>query len=246
MVVIKSSLLSSYPEIIFGFSTSIDSVSNNKYGFNLSLSVGDDEVLVKKRRNLFFSSLGLNYENAAFQKQVHGDTITIVKKGGQYGESDAMITNKSNVGLVITSADCASIYIYAPEKKVIAAVHSGWRGTHKKILKKTINILKNSFSVDTNNSVAYISPSISQDNYIVGKEVAELFDDKYLQPFKNKWKLDITRINKDILIESGFQNQNVQVSNICSYDSKWLHSYRRDGAISGRALGVIAMRDIKR
>ncbi|MEJ2616867.1 MAG: laccase domain-containing protein [Ignavibacteriaceae bacterium] len=92
MVYIKSLLFSNYEELIFGLSTKIFVYRDPPYYFNVSNSVGDDENIVKENRELFFQELGLKSENIAIQKQVHGDEIRIVTKGGFYGESDALIT----------------------------------------------------------------------------------------------------------------------------------------------------------
>lgn len=40
--------------------------------------------------------------------------------------------------MATTSADCISLLFYAPNKNVIANVHSGWRGTEKGISKITV------------------------------------------------------------------------------------------------------------
>ena len=137
MLIIKPYIFQKYPEIIFGFSTKIINSNNSAFGFNLSLSVGDDKSIVESNRSLFFNAIGLDKNSIAFQKQTHSDIINIVYSSGNKGESDALITNKKNLGLAITVADCTPIFIYDHKNKVIAGVHSGWRGTEKKILLKT-------------------------------------------------------------------------------------------------------------
>lgn len=62
---------------------------------------------------------------------------------------------------------------------MIAAVHSGWRGTYKEILLKTISKLVDDFHSDPTTLICYIGPSISQINYEVDNEVAEKFPEKY-------------------------------------------------------------------
>jgi hypothetical protein len=243
LLIIKSRILSNYPEIIFGFSTKLGGEKEAPYYFNMSHSVGDNEKTVNDNRRLFFSELRLSLENVAYQKQIHQDTITFVESGGLCGESDAMITNRNNLGLAISTADCAAIFIYDPKIKLIAAVHSGWRGTSKKILLKTLIKLKNEFNSCPEDLIAYIAPSISRENYEVGREFTELFESGYLTPKGEKYLLDIPQVNYDILINFGLNNKNIQVSNLCSYELKEiLHSYRRDGLHSGRAVGVIAMK----
>jgi len=142
-----------------------------------------------------------------------------------------------------STADCCAVFIYDPANKVIAGVHSGWRGTSKAILLKVLQSLANEFDSAPGDLICYLSSSISATNYEVGVEVAEQFDLNYLEKKSGKYHLDISKINEDILLNYGVIPHNIQVSNLCSYEySSILHSYRRDGKKSGRALGVIAMR----
>lgn len=244
MLVLKSSLLNRFPEIIFGFSTKIGLKRRDPYFFNMSLSVKDSRENVLQNRRYFFSRLGLSDLSVATQKQIHGDHITFINDGVNCGESDAMITDKTNLGLAISSADCPAIFLFDIEQKVIAAVHSGWRGTEKKILLKVLTKLVRDFNSNPNNIMAYIAPSISQKNYEVGEEVASLFEEKYSAKKNSKYHLDLQKINRDLMLKFGMLKKNIQVSSLCSYEmSDLLHSYRRDGEISGRAFGIIAMKN---
>lgn len=243
MAIIKAQIFNRFPEIAFGFSTRIGGDCEAPYFFNMSKSVGDDEKTVEKNRELFFNKLGLNPGSVTLQKQNHTDIITYVNKAGTIGESDAMFTDKAGLGLAASSADCALIFIYDPERRVIAAVHSGWRGTEQRIVEKTIKTLKEQCKSSAKNLAAYIAPSISFENYEVGSEFSEKFDRKYLHPFGGKYLLDVAGANFDMLIAEGLQEENIQKSELCSYALKnLLHSYRREGAKSGRALGIIAIK----
>src|ERR1017187_2392036 len=141
MVVLKSRIFSEFPEITFGFSTKIGLKREAPYYFNMSLTGSDKKEIVIENRTAFFNYLGLNYDSVVLQKQIHSDIITYISREGAIGESDAFITGKFNIGLAISSADCTPVFIYDKKKKVIAGVHSGWRGTEKKILQKTLNKL---------------------------------------------------------------------------------------------------------
>jgi len=244
MLVLKSNLFNRFPEIIFGFSTKIGLKRKDPYFFNMSLSVKDSKENVLHNRRYFFTRLGLSDSSVATQKQIHGDHVTFIDKGVNCGESDAMITDKPNLGLAISSADCPAIFLYDTEHKVIAAVHSGWRGTEKKILLKVLMKFEKDFNSNPCNLIAYIAPSISQKHYEVGEEVASLFDEKYSVKKNSKYHLDLQKINRDLMLKFGMLKKNIQVSSLCSYEMKdLLHSYRRNGEISGRAFGIIAMKN---
>lgn len=243
MLILKPHIFKKYPEIIFGFSTKFGLERKAPYYFNTSFSVGDNPGIVKENRKIFYENLGLSEETVAFQKQIHSDIITIVDKGGNCGESDAMITVKKNLGLAISVADCVPIFIYDKSKSLISAVHSGWRGTEKKILLKTLEKLKDDFNSKPENLIVYLGPSISQVNYEVGTEVAEKFNKKYLIPKENKFLLDVAQVNYDILVKFGVKKSNIQKSELCTFEmNEFLHSYRKGGKLSGRSIGIIALR----
>ncbi|AFH50082.1 Hypothetical protein IALB_2379 [Ignavibacterium album JCM 16511] len=243
MFIIKPYIFNRFPEIVCGFSTKIGLNRKAPYFFNLSHSVGDDEKSVNENRIAFFNYFGLTSDNISLPRQIHSDIVTVVDSASVCGESDAMITEKTNLGLVISAADCTSVYIYDFKLKVIAAIHSGWRGTKEKIVDKTLQIMLNDFNCKPEHLFVYIGPSISQANYEVGKEVAEQFDGKYLKLINNKFFLDVAGANYDMLINRGIPISHIQKSNLCTYEySELLHSYRRDGIKSGRSLGLIAIK----
>ena len=245
MLIIKPTIFQPYPEIVCGFSTKIGLKRNAPYFFNLSYSVGDEKKSVDNNRKEFFNEFGLNEKMISYQKQVHEDEIKEVNSYGNCGESDALITTSKNLGLAISSADCPAIFIYDPLVKVIGAVHSGWKGTEKKILIKTINKLKGDFKSNAADLICYIGPSISQTNYEVGEDVASKFDREFVKNVSNKFYLNLAKANFHMLTESGVKSSNIQLSGLCTFEYKeLLHSYRRDGSKSGRALGLIAIREI--
>ncbi len=243
MQIINSSLLEKYPKLIFGFSTKVGLDRTAPYYFNLSFTVGDDLEVVKQNREAFFNGIGLSLSQIAFQKQIHSDIITVVSKPGLIGNSDAMITTQKGIGLAISSADCTPIFIFDRRNQLIAAVHSGWRGTTKRILEKTLNRLKDEFGSSANDLIVYVGPSISQKNYEVGEEVAWQFDEKYLMQANKKIYLDVAKANLDMICNFGVPKDQVEKSPLCSFAEKdLLHSYRRDGKFSGRSFGVIALK----
>ncbi|MCF6269448.1 MAG: peptidoglycan editing factor PgeF [Melioribacteraceae bacterium] len=243
MKIIKAKIFKQFPEITFGMSTKFKFDNRDKFNFNMSLNIGDELERVESNRKLFFEILGLSIENVAYQNQIHSDIIKETGYGGNVGESDAIITPRKGVGIAISTADCVSIYIYDKTEKVIAGIHSGWRGTEKKILQKTLDRLNSEFDSEPENLFVYIAPSISQNNYEVGKEVAEKFDIKYSIPIGEKYLLNVSKINYDMLIDFGIPKEQIEVSELCSFDESYLHSFRRNKNESGRAFGLIAIKE---
>jgi YfiH family protein len=244
MYILKPYIFQSYPEIIFGFSTKVSSGVKPPFYFNLSYSVGDGKSTVDKHRKDFFEALGLAIEKVGYQRQIHSDIVKIIECSGDNGVSDALITNQKNLGLTITVADCTPIFLFDKKNKVIAGVHSGWRGTEQKILYKTLENLKQSYSSTPEDMIVYIGPAISQPNYEVGSEVAEKFDSAFVKSNGEKYLLDVSGINYKMLLDFGIPKNQIQKSELCTFEfSDLLHSYRKDGILSGRSLGVIAIKD---
>lgn len=209
---------------------------------NLSTNVGDSEENVKKNREKFFGALGIDIENITIQKQIHSTNLKYVSTPGYVEDCDGLYTDKKNNFLVISGADCITIFLYEPHKKVVAGVHSGWKGTNSKILTKAVQELQRRFSIDVTELMVYIGPSISQDYYEVGEEVAELFEDD-IKFFKiGKFHLDLKKNNIKQLLKLGVRINNIEDSGYCTYRDKDLfHSHRRDKGKTGRMFGVIGM-----
>ncbi|HDY71996.1 MAG TPA: laccase domain-containing protein [Nitrospirae bacterium] len=68
--------------------------------------------------------------------QRHTDTIINLDLSRDKTIADGVITSRKGVLLGISTADCVPILIYDPQKQVVGAVHAGWRGTSKGILKR--------------------------------------------------------------------------------------------------------------
>lgn len=74
--------------------------------------------------------------------------------------------------------------------------------------------------------------------------MAEKFDPKYLIKHDKKFLLDVSGVNYNTLLDYGVPIVQIQKSVLCTYEfSELLHSYRRDGNLSGRSLGIIAIKD---
>ena len=98
------------------------------------------EELLKKGLNCykeFCKYLNIDYRNIVKPRQSHSDNAQIVKQKinknepdfnlNEYLYTDGLITNKPNLILSTTNADCILLLFFDPRKRVIANVHSGWR-----------------------------------------------------------------------------------------------------------------------
>ena len=242
LLIIKPEIFESFPEIVSGISTRYCAGSEPPFYFNLSFRVGDKIENVKRHRNKFFNELGIKEDRVSFQRQTHSVISNKVLKPEFFDDSDALYSNTKNNFLAISIADCIPVLLYEPKKKVVAGIHSGWKGTLNKITTVTIERLKDEFSIKPKNILAYIGPGISFDNFEVGKDVYDLFDNDVKETRGEKYYVDLKKHNYLQLLRLGVKAGNIEVSHYCSYrDEDLFHSYRRDKDKSGRMLGVIGL-----
>jgi|WetSurMetagenome_2_1015567.scaffolds.fasta_scaffold348282_1 polyphenol oxidase len=240
--IIQPEIFRKFPELKFGISTKSGGDNKPPYYFNLSYRVGDNSDRVNRNRKLFFEKLGINENRVSFQKQTHSTKSNIVTEPAFYEDSDALYTNARNNFLAVSIADCIPVFLYEPEKKVVAAIHSGWKGTLNKITTITIEKLISEFSFNPDKTLAFIGPGISVENFEVGKDIAELFEENVKIEKSGKYFIDLKKHNFLQLVESGLRLENIEVSDFCTFKEKDLfHSYRRDKDKSGRMLGVIGL-----
>lgn len=228
------------PGITAAFSTRIGGVSPSPLGMNLSFMVGDDPVNVRKNREMFFGSLGIPPGQVAIPGQVHGTTVRRVDGPGDYPESDALISSERGLFLCISVADCVPILLFDPLHNAVGAVHAGWRGTASAIVVAAVEAMHAEFGTLPAGLIASIGPSASGCCYKVGADVASRFLPLFVREERGESYVDLKGVNRGQLLNAGLRPGNVELSTYCTIsDSLLFHSYRRDGATSGRMMGVI-------
>jgi len=210
---------------------------------NLSFSVGDSEKNVQCNRELLFKRLNIPLEQLAIQKQIHSNYIRHVSSPGIYEQTDAMFTREKNIFLCVTVADCMPIFLFDCKNNIVAVVHSGWRGCVNEILRATVLRLLNEHSTEINNIVCYIGPSAGKCCYEIECDVAFHFSERFIsKKEEHKFLLDMQSFARNELLQCGIPFQQIEIANACTIHQKELfHSYRRDGKLSGRMMGVIGM-----
>ncbi len=214
---------------------------------NVSFSVGDDLKTVERNRSIIKQAVAVDKLVSA--KQVHGDNIyhleSLPERDLEVEGYDAIITKVKNVGLVIQQADCQGVLLYDPDKKAIAAIHCGWRGSVEEIIAKSITEMRKLFSTEPNDLQAAISPSLGPccgefKNY--SEELPERLHS--FQVAENHF--DFWKISKKQLLDCGLQDSAISINGCCTSCSPDYFSYRRarrngDG-VTGRNCSVIVLR----
>lgn len=212
----------------------IFSTAENHRSFNRHTENGIDTLESLKE--------DFNVNEVMYLNQIHSDVIHIYNSGDRKlkdQEGDAIITNERNVIVGAFTADCVPVILVDEKKKVIAAIHSGWRGTFNSITKKTVQKLVERFNTEPKDLKAYIGPHIRQCCYEVSEELKDKFLDKVNV---SKDKLFKGRnLNLELCIENDLVKCEVREKNIftlplcthCEIDIK-LHSYRKTSGAYGR------------
>lgn len=146
---------------------------------------GDDPASVRMNRRLLSDAIGISPERIFAPSQIHEAEIGCInarflslsaaqQKEAMHGK-DALVTDVLEICIAVSTADCVPVLVYAPNKKVVAAIHAGWRGTVKQIVAKTVNYMIVRYGCDASLIKAGIAPSISKEAFEVGDEVADAF-----------------------------------------------------------------------
>ena len=222
---------------------------------NISFNVQDCATAVYKNRQKIAAAIGINPADIVATRQVHGTNICRVDErhlgrgstdlASALANTDALITNKTNLPLLLFVADCVPLIIYDPVQKAIGVVHAGWRGTVQRIAAKTVVKMQKEFGTSPQSCLAFIGPSIGPCCYEVDKVVAEavrkqfVFAEQVLQSTsQDHWLFDLWQANKLQLQEIGLLSENIIVSAVCTVENKDLFfSHRAEKGMTGR-MGV--------
>ena len=211
------------------------------------------------------NAINVDYTNIIKTNQEHTNNTAIVNSKinigkpdinlKQYNNTDALLTNKPNLVLSTTNADCILLLFFDPITKTIANTHSGWRGTLQRISVKTIETMEREFNCKTENIICCICPSIRKCHFEVDKDVKDMFEYEFKdlkseelcdiiqeKILNEKWNIDTVLINKIMLQKLGLKQENIIDSGICSVcNSDMIHSYRVEKKGYGLNTAIIEM-----
>ena len=245
-----------YPEIVHCYTLS-------ENGFNVAGNdtYADKKEIVFENYKKLSTELNVDYNNILRPYQIHSDTISCVEEKidnieifpKRYQNVDGLLTNKIDIVFSLTFADCIPIFLYDPVKKVIGNIHSGWKGTLKKIGKKAVEKMIMNYGCNPKDIICCIGPSIRKDHFEVSEDVYNMFynefkytnqiNDFILNCDNGKYHIDTVLINMIMIKEVGIKEENIIDSNICTVcNSELMHSYRKNGEHAGRNTAIIGMR----
>jgi len=215
-------------------------------GTNISFGVGDAASNVQYNRKRIKELFGLHSLVSAHQ--VHGDAVhrVALPVGGDYiiDDHDALMTDGAGVGLMIGHADCQAVMLHDPVRRVVAAVHNGWRGSVANIVAKTIEEMQDTFGSHAAHLMAAIGPSLGPCcsefvNYELELPTSFL-------PFRHgDSHFDFWQITRHQLLQCGVDDASIHCVQVCTACSPEFFSYRRacrnGSGMTGRNASIIAL-----
>jgi polyphenol oxidase len=156
---------------------------------NQGLTEWDTRTCVLENREKFFRAIGASKMRVVALRQIHSDIVQVVDSANESRsgsssrdpapQGDALITREPGVLLVVQTADCVPILLADPKRRAIAAIHSGWRGTVRRIAAKALGRMQMEFGTKPEDVVVALGPGIGQSCYEVGTEVAAEFQAQF-------------------------------------------------------------------
>lgn len=211
---------------------------SSQFGFNVGTRCGDDPNTVAENRTLLRKALSLPSE-PRWLRQVHG-TQVVIEPAHDEVEADAAVTRTPGVVLAIQTADCLPVLFCAGDGSEIAAAHAGWRGLSAGVLETALATMQTPRA----NMMAWLGPAIAAPSYEVGEEVREAFlvhDPAAASAFTatrpGHWSCDLYALARQRLQRAGVSR--IFGGGLDTFTDRRLHSYRRDGAHSGRMVSVL-------
>ncbi len=252
---ITSKKLSKQKDIFHGFFNRIGGKSKGIYrSLNCGIGSNDKKKIVQENLKIVRKKISKKTKNIFFVHQIHSNKFVFIDKDFKFQKNkikaDAIITDQKKIPIAILTADCVPILLYDKKKNIIAAIHAGWKGAFKDIIKKVIEFMLK-IGCEKKNIIAAIGPSIRQNSYNVKKDFQIKFtkkDKKNIIFFKKKKNL----IYFDLPHFVNFQLKlnkiaNIDTINIDTFDKKNnFFSARRSARLKhndyGRNISIIMIK----
>ena len=197
-----------------------DAVANLPYsGFNICPYTNDDSAHVSQCKLSLASELGIDARYIVMPRQTHSSNVAIVDeptdiKTLQY--IDGLVTRTPGLIIGVNTADCVPVLLVDDVEGVIAAVHSGWRGTVARIVSKAIESMQ-SLGALPHRMHAYIGPCIHQCCFETGPDVAALFPTEFVLEYESaNPHVDLPGTIVRQLTDAGISRTNIYEFPVCS------------------------------
>lgn len=249
-------------DVVHAFSTRLGGVSEGKFStMNFSFSRGDHPEHVLENYRRMARALEVDETRMVVSHQTHTTHVRVVTEADagkgvirerDYQNIDGLVTNVPGLTLVTFYADCVPLYLVDPVQKAVGLSHSGWRGTVHRMGQETLDVMRKEYGTNPEDVVAAVGPSICQECFEVGGEVAEEFADAFAGRYHDalfyrkengKYQLDLWLANRIVLEEAGVPADQIHVTDICTRcNPRLLFSHRKFGEQRGNLAAFLGLK----
>ena len=229
---------------------------------NFAVGLGDNrdsEEKVRRNHDIAASVFGLTGASVCRTWQTHSDTVELAGGIEDFGRGvtapaydhpvDGLVTARRGLLLSVRTADCVPVLLYDPSSNICAAVHSGWRGTYKRISSVAIDKMV-AAGASRGSIIAAVGPCAGACCYEVGAELYESFTalshdySRFFVPVGEKYRLDLSGLNAAVLSESGVSGGRISECRICTCcNTDMFFSHRVSGNDRGTMASFIKARE---
>jgi len=234
---IKSKLLSKYDDII-SHGITIRGTDFMHKDINSPTFLSSKEKIAKE--------FNLSINELYFLNQVHDKNVLEISEDttNEIRDYDALVTEVSNKMLITCFADCVPILLFDAKNKVVASVHSGWKGTVKQIAQNTIGYMCEKYNSNPQSMIAVIGPSIGPCCFEVKEDVKKQFINAFGHSVDVDNKIDLWEANKLQLLNCGIKEENIECMEICTTcNEDKFYSYRKGDVEKGRFSAFIMLKN---
>lgn len=243
-------------QLVAGFTTRNGGVSRPPYNsLNLGFNSDDLQAHVEGNRSTFCRAFDISQNRLLTVRQVHGTDLLLLDEPNPdlshflRVEVDGVVTNQPGIMLGILVADCFPVLLWDAEKRVVAAVHVGWRGAAAGILQKAVQAMTGHFHCRPENIRAAVGPGIGAHRFEVDRPVRDAFrqgsgfwDEISNEVRLGHWEVDLRLSCRLQLEQAGLAPDTIEAAEECTCCHQELFfSYRRDKGVTGRQLGFIML-----
>jgi hypothetical protein len=152
-------------------------------------------------------------------------------------DGDYLITDHTNVGLGVLTADCVPVILYDEKNHAIAAVHAGWRGAVARIAQKAFEHMTSSYNTHPDDVQLFIGPCAKACCYQVQEDFLGIIPVEFAKEVMIKkeaqWYFDTVQLIALQMKKAGIAPASINTDfNFCTICDHRFFSHRRQQALA--------------
>lgn len=212
--------------------------TTNPYGgYSLCDYTGDTQSHIQLCHQALARHFNIDESHIIIPRQTHSSNVAVITSltanNRNPADTDAIVTMLPNIIIGVNTADCVPIVMSDSNSGVIGVAHAGWRGAISGVLDATVKAMLQS-GADAKSIIAAMGPSICQNCFEVGQDVATLFDDDCVDYYSHT-KPHVS-LHKHIV--KSLSNLGLQPKNILHFSDALCTKCHNNDFFSARKLGV--------